>query len=123
MNAAELADLVASERGLTKTEAKQTVDTVFKAIVDAAKCGAEVSLPGFGKFKVQNTPARQCRNPATAATMQIAASRKLTFALAQAVQAALNSGKKAPSATQTNRSEGAIPHPSVFVAPGRRPPT
>src|SRR3546814_14231811 len=76
MNAAELADRVASERGLTKTEAKQTVDTVFKAIVDAAKGGAEVSLPGFGKFKVQNKPAREGRNPATGAPMKIAASRK-----------------------------------------------
>src|SRR3546814_9037111 len=90
MNAAELADRVASERGLTKTEAKQTVDTVFKAIVDAAKGGAEVSLPGFGKFKVQNKPAREGRNPATDATMKIAASRKRRFAPAKAVKDALD---------------------------------
>src|SRR3546814_16419859 len=85
MNAAELADRVASERGLTKTEAKQTVDTVFKAIVDAAKGGAEVSLPGFGKFKVQNKPAREGRNPATGATMKIAPSRHPSFPPAQGI--------------------------------------
>lgn len=90
MNAAELADRIASERGVTKTEAKQTVDAVFKAIIDAAKGGAEVSLPGFGKFKVQNKPAREGRNPATGATMKIAASRKLSFAPAKAVKDALN---------------------------------
>src|SRR3546814_15132859 len=106
MNAAELADRVASERGLTKTEAKQTVDTVFKAIVDAAKGGAEVSLPGFGKFKVQNKPAREGRNPATGATMKIAASRKLSFAPAKAVKDAPNGGKSAPSAYQKKRGGG-----------------
>ena len=33
------------------------------------------SLNGFGKFKVKNSPAREGRNPATGAAMQIAASR------------------------------------------------
>ncbi len=92
MNSAELAERLANERGLTKTEAKQTVDAVFKSIIDAAKAGAEVSLPGFGKFKVQNKPAREGRNPATGATMKIAASRKLSFAAAKAVKDALNGG-------------------------------
>lgn len=90
MNIAELTDRIAGERGLTKVEAKQTIEAVLKAIVDAAKSGAEVSLPGFGKFKVQDKPAREGRNPATGATMQIAASRKLSFAPAKAVKDALN---------------------------------
>src|SRR3546814_14837002 len=94
MNAAELADRVASERGLTKTEAKQTVDTVFKAIVDAAKGGAAVSLPGFGKFKVQNKPAREGRHPAPGPTMKIAASRKLGFSPATAGKDALHRKRK-----------------------------
>ena len=90
MNTTELADRVAAERGMTKAEAKQTVESVLKAIVDAAKSGAEVSLSGFGKFKVQNKPAREGRNPATGETMKIAASRKLSFVQAKAVKDALN---------------------------------
>lgn len=90
MNTTELADRVAAERGMTKADAKQTVESVLKAIVDAAKQGSEVSLSGFGKFKVQNKPAREGRNPATGETMKIAASRKLSFVPAKAVKDALN---------------------------------
>ena len=59
-------------------------------IVAAAAKGEEVSLAGFGKFKVKDSPAREGRNPATGEAMQIAASRKLTFAPAKAVKDALN---------------------------------
>ena len=59
-------------------------------ITDAAAKGDEVSLNGFGKFKVKNTPAREGRNPSTGATIQIAASKKLTFAPAKAVKDKLN---------------------------------
>src|SRR3546814_18599950 len=98
MNAAELADRVASERGLTKTEPKQTVDTVFKAIVDAAKGGAEVSLPGFGQFTVHNKPARKGRNPAPGSPMNIAASRKRRVRPAHRRTAPQQRGKQIPRA-------------------------
>lgn len=90
MNTAELADAVATAQGLTKADAKKLVDAVFTAIADAAAKGEEVSLNAFGKFKVKDTPAREGRNPSTGATIQIAASRKLTFAPAKAVKDKLN---------------------------------
>ena len=90
MNITELADRIAAEHKLTKADAKKTVETVLKSIVDAATKGEEVSLAGFGKFKVQNKPARAGRNPATGAVMQIAASKKLSFTPAKAVKDALN---------------------------------
>ena len=87
---AEIADQIAGEQNLTKTQAKAIVDSVFKQIADAAKSGAETSVPGFGKFKVKETPTREGRNPATGATIKIAASKKLTFVPAKAVKDALN---------------------------------
>lgn len=90
MNNNELADHVASEGGLSKADARKLVDCVFAAIADAAGKGEEVSLNGFGKFKVKDMPAREGRNPATGATIAIAASRKLTFAAAKAVKDKLN---------------------------------
>ncbi|MET4118400.1 nucleoid DNA-binding protein [Bradyrhizobium sp. JR1.5] len=47
----EITEKIAAENDLTKTQAKAIVDSVFKAIADAAVSGAETSLPGFGKFK------------------------------------------------------------------------
>lgn len=90
MNTADLADQTASTHGLTKVQAKAVIDGVFAAITDAAAKGEEVSVPGFGKFKVKNSPAREGRNPSTGTTIKIAASRKLTFSVAKAVKDKLN---------------------------------
>lgn len=90
MNNSDLADIIAASHGLSKVDARKAVDSVFTAITDAAAKGEEVSLNGFGKFKVKNTPAREGRNPSTGATIQIAASNKLTFAAAKAVKDKLN---------------------------------
>jgi DNA-binding protein HU-beta len=90
MNSAELADQIASAQGLTKADAKKVVDAVFAAIGDAAAKGDEVSLPGFGKFKVKESAAREGRNPATGDTIQIAASKKLAFTPAKAVKDKIN---------------------------------
>jgi DNA-binding protein HU-beta len=93
MNTAELADQIAAGHDLSKAQAKQIVDDVLQAITDAAAAGDEVSLSGFGKFKVQSRPARTGRNPATGASIKIAASKKLAFTAAKAVKDALNSPK------------------------------
>jgi DNA-binding protein HU-beta len=90
MNTSELAAKVAEAHGVTRTQAKSIVDDVLRGIVDAAAGGEEVSLPGFGKFKVKETAERQGRNPSTGATIKIAASKKLAFTPAKAVKDSLN---------------------------------
>jgi DNA-binding protein HU-beta len=64
MNATELVAKLAETHGVSKAQAKSIVDDIMKNILDAAASGAEVSLPGFGKFKVKATPEREGRNPA-----------------------------------------------------------
>jgi DNA-binding protein HU-beta len=91
MNTAELVDhLAGTDAKITKAQAKALVDGVFAAIRDAAVKGEEVSVPGFGKFKVQNKPARTGRNPRTGETVNIAASKKLAFQPAKALKDALS---------------------------------
>jgi DNA-binding protein HU-beta len=90
MNTTDLADKLAATHGLTKAAAKTVVDDVLKAITEAAVAGEEVNFPGFGKFKVKESPAREGRNPSTGATVQIAASKKVTFAPAKALKDKLN---------------------------------
>ena len=89
MKTAELIDHVVSTAGVDKNAAKKAVDAVIGVIVDAAKKGEEVNLPGFGKFKVKDSPARQGRNPSTGEVIDIAASRKLAFSPAKQVKDAL----------------------------------
>jgi len=90
VNTAQLADQIAAQGGITKAQAKTLVDAFLDAIRDAAAKGEEVSLPGFGKFKVQAKPARTGRNPSTGAAIQIAASKKLVFQPAKVLKDAVN---------------------------------
>lgn len=90
MNTAELAAKIAEANDIGKTQAKTLIDAFLKELVSEAAGGAEIALPGFGKFKVKETPAREGRNPANGEKIQIAASRKLTFAPAKAVKDTLN---------------------------------
>jgi DNA-binding protein HU-beta len=90
MNTNELIAQIAEAHGVSKAQAKSIVEDILKNIVDAAASGAEVSLPGFGKFKVKATPEREGRNPASGEKIKIAASKKLTFSSAKSVRDLLN---------------------------------
>jgi DNA-binding protein HU-beta len=90
MNTSDLIEKLGTSHSLSKAQAKAIVDSTFKSIVEAAANGEEVTLPGFGKFKIRETAARDGRNPATGQTIKIAASKKLTFAPAKAVKDAIN---------------------------------
>ena len=54
MNNAELAETLVANHNLSKVDARKVVDDVMAAIVTAAVKGDEVSLSGFGKFKVKD---------------------------------------------------------------------
>ena len=84
------ADAIAATSGTTKADARKLVDGVLTAIAEAAAKGQEISLNGFGKFKIKDSPAREGRNPSTGETIQIAASKKLTFTPAKALKDKLN---------------------------------
>ncbi len=86
MNATEFIAKIAEAHGVSKAQAKSIVEDIFKDIVDAAASGAEVSLPGFGKFKVKTTPEREGRNPGSGEKIKVAVSKKLTFAPAKSVK-------------------------------------
>ena len=90
MNTAELAGKVAEANDVSKAQAKTLIDAFLKELIAEASTGAEIALPGFGKFKVKETPAREGRNPANGEKIAIAASKKLTFSPAKAVKDALN---------------------------------
>jgi len=90
MNNSELADVIAADHGLAKTDARKIVDAVFDTIGNAAAKGEEISLNGFGKFKVKDSPEREGRNPATGEAMTIKASKKLGFTAAKGVKDKLN---------------------------------
>ena len=86
MNTSDLIEKLVADQGLTKVQSKAIVDSVLKGITDAVVAGDEVSLPGFGKFKVQSRAAREGRNPATGESIQIAAKTVIKFTVAKAAK-------------------------------------
>ena len=113
--ASDIADKIAATQNLAKTQAKAIVDSVFKEIAAAAASGAETNIPGFGKFKVKASPAREGRNPATGGTIKIAASKKLAFAPAKAVTPPPNGGARRARPRRDAALEGRLAAGEAFL--------
>jgi nucleoid DNA-binding protein len=89
-----IAAQVVAVTGLTKTKAAQVVDAVFLAIEAHATRGENVTIQGFGSFRVRNTAPKSGRNPFTGAAMQIPAGRTVTLRVAPALRDQLNPKRK-----------------------------
>ena len=90
MSKKDLIDAVAKECDLTKEKAGVAVDAMLEHIKSTMQGGNEVRLPDFGTFKVAKREARDGRNPATGATIKIAASRVAKFTPSKGLKDALN---------------------------------
>lgn len=72
-NKESLINEVAKGAGLTKKDAAEAVNAVFKAIADSMARHEKVQLIGFGNFEVRHRAARKGRNPQTGEEMEIPA--------------------------------------------------
>jgi len=90
MNKAELVRVVADKADLTLAVAGDAVNAAVDAIVNALAEGEEVAVPGFGTFKVAERAARTARNPQTGETVEVAASKAVTFKVSKALKDKLN---------------------------------
>ena len=79
MNKAELIDAMASDAGLTKADAKKSLDAFIKTTTGALMSGDRVALVGFGSFSVSTRAARTGRNPQTGQELKIAAKKVVKF--------------------------------------------
>lgn len=81
---ADLIQALADETGASKADAAKSVDFIFAKIHGDLKSGKKVALSGVGTFSVAERAAREGRNPATGATVQIAAKKVVKFKPASA---------------------------------------
>ena len=79
MNKAELISAIAAEAGLTKADAKKSVDAIVAVVTKALKAGDKVTLVGFGTFAVSKRAARTGINPSTKKPITIAAKKVAKF--------------------------------------------
>lgn len=78
MNKAQLIEWVA-QKTCTKKEAQEAVETLLEGIKNSLKKKENVTIAGFGTFKVKERKARTGRNPKTGETIQIPAKKSIGF--------------------------------------------
>lgn len=74
---------------VNKKQASDMWDGMMSLLFAEVKRAGEVMLPGLGKLAKKHRAARQGRNPATGATIQIPAKTVLKFSVGKAAKEAL----------------------------------
>ena len=87
----ELTEQVATEvEGISRKQAADAVDCVFRFLSDCLARGERIQLPGFGTFNLSQRAARQGRNPTTGAAISIPASKSVRFKPGKELREAVN---------------------------------
>jgi DNA-binding protein HU-beta len=79
MTKAELVGKIASEGGLTKSQADKAVAGFVSAVSGALSAGDKITLVGFGTFSVATRSKREGRNPRTGKKIKIPAKKVVKF--------------------------------------------
>ena len=90
MHKTDIVVAVANKLELSAHKADLAVSAFIEQITNALVRGESVSLLGFGSFVVSERAARTGRNPQTGATIQIAASKNVSFKPGKALKDAVN---------------------------------
>lgn len=90
MNKTELIDNIADNAQVSKADASRVFNAVVDTITNALKKGDQVTIVGFGTFKVSQRAARTGRNPQTGQAIQIAAQNTPRFSAGKQLKEACN---------------------------------
>lgn len=90
MNKGDLINNVAETAGISKGQASDAVNCVFDCIEKSLKKGDKAAFVGFGTFSTSRRAAREGRNPATGATIQIPAKTTVKFKAGKALSESVN---------------------------------
>jgi integration host factor subunit alpha len=75
----KLTVLLQTQLGMSRQEARQVIDQLFKIIKDTLSQGEDLLISGFGKFSVRQKKARRGRNPQTKKSLIIASRKVVVF--------------------------------------------
>ncbi|UUY07223.1 HU family DNA-binding protein [Pseudomonas sp. J452] len=75
---------------LQKSDVRALLEQLGEIVADALENDGEITLPGIGKLKASERPARTGRNPQTGKAIEIAAKKVVKLVPAKALTDALN---------------------------------
>lgn len=90
MKKSEMISALAERTGATKAEVERVYNETFNLIKEELGKGNNVSVNGFGTFKVSDRKARTCRNPQTGETINVAACKAVSFKVAKDLKESVN---------------------------------
>ena len=90
MKKSEIMEELANQTGLTKAEVEKVYNATFDLFKNELGRGNNVSVAGFGTFRISERAARDGRNPRTGETIKIAASKNVGFKAGTALKEVVN---------------------------------
>lgn len=89
LNKKEFVDLMAERNEITKKDAAEMYDIVFKTMAELISEGYEISISGLGRVKLSDRAAREARNPSTGEMIQIPAKKGVKFQFSKTIKEAV----------------------------------
>lgn len=89
MTKSQLLEKLANATSMTKKDVAGFLDTLTTTAYGEVKSNGEFTLPGLGKLVKKHRSARQGRNPATGATIQIPAKTVVKFRVSKVAKDAI----------------------------------
>ena len=90
MNKSDLIDAMAADAGISKTAAKEALESLTDNVTASLKKGEKVALVGWGTWSVSERAARNGRNPQTGKAIKIAAKTVVKFKAGAGLSGAVN---------------------------------
>ena len=90
MNKVEFITAVAATAGITKKDATVAVNAVLETITETLAKGETVAFVGFGAFNVKARAARTATVPGTTKTIQVPASKAVSFKAGKDLKKSVN---------------------------------
>lgn len=89
MTQTEIISSLADSTGCKKSDVKAMFDALAALATGEVKKNGEFTVPGFGKLKKTHRKAREGRNPATGAVINIPAKTTVKFSIGKAMKDAV----------------------------------
>ena len=86
MTKSQMLQTLSEKTNMSKKDVDSFLDNLTNLAYSEVKSNGEFTLPGLGKLVKQHRAARQGRNPATGATIQIPAKTVVKFRVAKAAK-------------------------------------
>ena len=90
MKKSEIIETIATIIELIKADVTRVFEAIFNLIKEELVKGNDVAVSGFGTFKKLERAARTGRNPQTGETIQISASKSVSFKASKTLKNEMN---------------------------------